>query len=130
MPHDPDFDYGSYVEDNRVHKAVYADEEVYEKELENDGLLGVGFQPQFVRQKGGFKYDTLNVNSGDWGTYGDLNNDQLPDLMLGNYRGGLSFFKGDSIQKRGICGGAVCEFPQGVYPCEYQACFRNKRSSL
>lgn len=28
---------------------------------------------------------------------GDLNNDQIPDLMLGNYRGGLSFFKGDSI---------------------------------
>ena len=28
---------------------------------------------------------------------GDLNNDGLPDLMLGNYRGGLSFFKGDSI---------------------------------
>ena len=28
---------------------------------------------------------------------GDINNDHLPDLMLGNYRGGLSFFKGDSI---------------------------------
>ncbi len=35
MPYDQDFDLGSLVESDRVHKACYADEQVYEQELEN-----------------------------------------------------------------------------------------------
>lgn len=35
MPKDQDFDYGALVEPDRVHKAVYADEDVYEAELRN-----------------------------------------------------------------------------------------------
>lgn len=35
MPKDQDFDYGALVEPDRVHKAVYADEAVYEAELRN-----------------------------------------------------------------------------------------------
>ena len=45
----------------------------YEKELEN-GKLGIGFQPQFVNQAGGYRYDTLNVDSGEWGTNKSLSN--------------------------------------------------------
>lgn len=61
----------------------------YEKELENEGKLGVGFQPQFLNQTGGFKYDTLNVDSGDWGTYDDLNN-QI-DLSRAIYAGYVDY---------------------------------------
>ena len=35
MPTNPIADYGALVEPDRVHKAVYADEEVYEAELKN-----------------------------------------------------------------------------------------------
>ncbi len=35
MPKDQDFDYGALVEPDRVHKAVYADEAVFEAELRN-----------------------------------------------------------------------------------------------
>ncbi len=45
----------------------------FEKELEN-GKLGIGFQPQFVNQAGGYQYDTLNVSSGNWGTNKTLSN--------------------------------------------------------
>jgi hypothetical protein len=39
-----------------------------------------------------------NLNEGKRTTVArfDLNNDGLPDLLIGNYRGGLSFFKGDT----------------------------------
>ncbi len=39
-----------------------------------------------------------NFNEGKRSTLAryDLNNDALPDLIIGNYRGGISFFKGDS----------------------------------
>ncbi|WP_297090713.1 TonB-dependent receptor [uncultured Draconibacterium sp.] len=47
----------------------------WEKELENEGKLGIGFQPQFVKQEGGYNYDTLNVNTGAWGTNNKFNND-------------------------------------------------------
>ncbi|MCY1720084.1 TonB-dependent receptor [Prolixibacteraceae bacterium Z1-6] len=47
----------------------------YEKEFENESKLGIGFQPQFVHQKGGYNYDTLDVNSGNWGTSDKFNND-------------------------------------------------------
>lgn len=46
----------------------------YEKELKNEAKLGIGFQPQFLKQAGGFVYDTLNVDSGEWGTNDYLNN--------------------------------------------------------
>jgi len=46
----------------------------YEKEFENKNSIAFGFQPQFVSQSGPFVYDTLNVASGQWGTYSDLNN--------------------------------------------------------
>ena len=46
----------------------------YEKELKHDGKLGFGFQPQYLSQAGGFNYDTLDVNSGEWGAYEKFNN--------------------------------------------------------
>lgn len=46
----------------------------YQKQYDNQNELGVGFQPQLVFQSGGFVYDTLNTATGNWGTYGDLNN--------------------------------------------------------
>ena len=35
MPYDHELNLSSLVEEDRVHKACYADEDVYEKELEN-----------------------------------------------------------------------------------------------
>ena len=61
----------------------------YEKELENKSKLGIGFQPQFVHQHGGFRYDTLNVNSGDWGTRDNFNNDI--DLSRAIYAGYVDY---------------------------------------
>ena len=43
----------------------------------------------------------------------DLNNDNLPDLMLGNYRGGLSFFKGDLVSS---ISEIPDEIPVNIYP--------------
>jgi len=47
----------------------------FEKEFDNKSKLGIGFQPQFVSQKGGYNYDTLEVFTGDWGTNDKFNND-------------------------------------------------------
>ncbi len=47
----------------------------FEKEFENESSLGIGFQPQFVKQEGGFRYDTLNVDNNQWGTNDKFNND-------------------------------------------------------
>ena len=46
----------------------------YEKEYENKSKLALGFQPQFVNQKGAFNYDTLNIETGDWGNNSILSN--------------------------------------------------------
>ncbi|HSO88508.1 MAG TPA: outer membrane beta-barrel family protein, partial [Draconibacterium sp.] len=61
----------------------------YEKEFENENSIAVGFQPQFVSQSGPFIYDTLNVESGQWGTYADLNNDI--DLSRNVYAGYIEY---------------------------------------
>jgi len=47
----------------------------YEKEYDNKSKLGIGFQPQFVSQKGAYNYDTLNVDNNEWGTSDKFNND-------------------------------------------------------
>uniref|UniRef100_UPI0032181024 TonB-dependent receptor domain-containing protein n=1 Tax=uncultured Draconibacterium sp. TaxID=1573823 RepID=UPI0032181024 len=47
----------------------------YEKQFENKSKLGIGFQPQFVHQKGGYNYNTLNVTTKEWGTNNKFNND-------------------------------------------------------
>lgn len=47
----------------------------FQKEYDNESKLGIGFQPQFVSQKGGYNYDTLDVNTGDWGSNDMFNND-------------------------------------------------------
>jgi outer membrane receptor protein involved in Fe transport len=47
----------------------------YDKDFDNGHKLGLGFQPSFVKQEGTFRYDTLNVSSGLWGSYDQLNND-------------------------------------------------------
>ncbi len=61
----------------------------YEKELGNEGNLGIGFQPQFINQSGGYRYDTLNVDNGDWGTRDDFNNDI--DLSRAVYAGYIDY---------------------------------------
>jgi hypothetical protein len=47
----------------------------YDKDFDNGHKLGLGFQPSLVIQSGSFRYDTLNVSSGAWGSYNNLNND-------------------------------------------------------
>ncbi len=47
----------------------------YDKTFDNGHQLGIGFQPSLVKQSGIFRYDTLNVSSGSWGSYDQLNND-------------------------------------------------------
>lgn len=47
----------------------------YDKNFDNGYKLGLGFQPSLVKQEGAFRYDTLNVSSGLWGSYDQLNND-------------------------------------------------------
>lgn len=57
----------------------------YEKEFDNESKLGLGFQPQFVSQKGGYNYDTLNVDNGEWVTSDKFNNNV--DLSRAIYAG-------------------------------------------
>lgn len=47
----------------------------YDKDFDNGHKLGLGFQPSLVIQAGSFRYDTLNVSSGAWGSNNNLNND-------------------------------------------------------
>ena len=47
----------------------------YDKTFENGHKLGLGFQPSLVKQTGGFRYDTLNVSTGIWGSNEQYNND-------------------------------------------------------
>ena len=61
----------------------------YEKEFENESSLAVGFQPQWLTQSGNFVYDTLNVATGVWGTYSDLNN--AIDLSRAIYAGYIDY---------------------------------------
>lgn len=46
----------------------------YEKKLGNGDKLGFGLQPQYLTHDGTFNYDTLNVSTGDWGSYGAFEN--------------------------------------------------------
>ncbi len=57
----------------------------YEKELDNGHSLGVGFQPQYLKQTGGFEFDTLNVETNIWGVHQEFIN-QI-DLSRGIYAG-------------------------------------------
>ena len=57
----------------------------YEKELDNGHSLGVGFQPQYLKQTGGFEFDTLNVETNIWGIHREFIN-QI-DLSRGIYAG-------------------------------------------
>ncbi|HSO86677.1 MAG TPA: TonB-dependent receptor [Draconibacterium sp.] len=61
----------------------------YEKELENEGSIAFGFQPQWLTQSGPFVYDTLNVATGLWGTYSDFNN--AIDLSRAIYAGYIDY---------------------------------------
>jgi outer membrane receptor protein involved in Fe transport len=73
----------------------------FEKEFDNKSKLGLGIQPQFLSQKGGFNYDTLNVDNGDWGPNSKFNNDiELSRAIYAGYVdysgtfGGLSVIAG------------------------------------
>jgi outer membrane receptor protein involved in Fe transport len=46
----------------------------YEFELNNGHSLGIGLQPQYLNQTGGFNFDTLHVQSGIWGAHSEFNN--------------------------------------------------------
>ena len=57
----------------------------YNKTFDNGNVLSVGLQPQILKHYGSFSYDTLNVEQGEWGEYGDLENSF--DLYRGVYAG-------------------------------------------
>jgi hypothetical protein len=46
----------------------------YSTQFENGSKLGLGFQPQFLNVNGDFSYDTLDVQSGNFYPYTDLEN--------------------------------------------------------
>lgn len=62
---------------------------IFKKKLDNGNELGMGFQPQFVKQAGGFNYDTLNVASGAWGTNAQFNN--YVDMSRAVYAGYIDY---------------------------------------
>ena len=64
----------------------------YNVELNNEGELGIGFQPQLLSQSGGFSYDTLNISSGNWGTNAQFNN--YIDLQRNIYAGYVDYTGG------------------------------------
>ena len=55
----------------------------YSTTFDNGSKLGMGFQPQFLSVKGDFSYDTLDVKSGNFYPYTDLENGI--DLKRGIY---------------------------------------------
>lgn len=55
----------------------------YSTAFDNGSKLGLGFQPQFLSVTGDFSYDTLNVKSGNFYPYTDLENGI--DLKRGIY---------------------------------------------
>jgi outer membrane receptor protein involved in Fe transport len=57
----------------------------YEKEFDNGHSLGFGFHPQYLKQTGGFHFDTLNVATNTWGVNQQFLNDI--DLSRGIYAG-------------------------------------------
>ena len=52
-------------------------------------MIGLGFQPQYLKQAGPFTYDTLNVASNIWGAYESLEN--AIDLTRGIYAGYVDY---------------------------------------
>ena len=57
----------------------------YDKTFDNGSVLALGLQPQILQHEGTFNYDTLNVEQGNWGSYGALEN--AFDLYRGVYAG-------------------------------------------
>ncbi|MEN8157794.1 MAG: outer membrane beta-barrel protein [Bacteroidota bacterium] len=57
----------------------------YEKGFDNGHSLGLGLQSQYLKQAGPFTYDTLDVVTNRWGSYGDLEN--AIELSQGIYSG-------------------------------------------
>lgn len=86
----------------------------YEKEFNNGGILGLGFQPQFLNQSGPFTYDTLNVESGTWGAYSDLEN--AIDLNRAIYAGYIDYE--GSIDKFSYTAGVRLEYMNQVLDLE------------
>jgi len=86
----------------------------YEKELDNGGVLGLGLQPQFLNQSGPFTYDTLNVTSGTWGPYTDLEN--AIDLNRGIYAGYIDY--SGSLEKLNYTAGLRLEYTGQVLDLE------------
>jgi hypothetical protein len=46
----------------------------YSTQLQNDSKIGLGFQPQYLHIDGGFKYDTLDIKTGNLLPYSVLEN--------------------------------------------------------
>jgi hypothetical protein len=61
----------------------------YNRELDKGHILGVGIQPQYLRITGNFTYDTLDVNTGEMGSYTELENGI--DLTRGIYAGYVDY---------------------------------------
>ncbi len=78
----------------------------YEKDLSDDHFIAVGFQPQFLSQAGPFSYDTLDVNSGVWGDYDELEN--AIDLNRAIYAGYVDYSL--STEKLGVMAGLRLEY--------------------
>lgn len=55
-------------------------------DISSSGTLNLGFQPQYFAIAGGFDYDTLNVESGTWGAYTDLENSiEMTRVIMAGY---------------------------------------------
>ncbi len=61
----------------------------YARSFDNGHTLNLGLQPQFFAITGGLTYDTLNVASGAWGSYADLENEI--DLTRAIYAGFVDY---------------------------------------
>ncbi len=86
----------------------------YQKELDNGNQLGFGFQPQLVKQDGGFAYDTLNVATSQWGTNAQFNNNF--DLSRAIYAGYIDY--SGTIDKLSFSAGLRLEYTDQLLTLE------------
>ena len=86
----------------------------YEKDLADGHFIAVGLQPQFLAQSGPFTYDTLNVESGTWGSYEELEN--AIDLTRGIYAGYVDYSV--STEKLSVMAGLRLEYTDQLLKIE------------
>ena len=94
---------GDRVEDMQVHFKQSDDSPLdglrvsldFDKQLDNGSAISFGLQPQLLWHKGTFRFDTLNVEQGEWGSNTEFEN--AVDLYRGVYAG-YGDYKGKSAR--------------------------------